>query len=327
MTIHLGDNMDVLGAMKSDCIDTIITDPPYGLRLLGNKWDYDVPSIDLFSELLRVAKPGATLLCFGGPRTSHRMTVAIEDSGWLIKDSIIWIYSSGKPHSCDISQKIDNTLGAVRKSRYIPETQDAMDWDGWGTGLKPCHEIITMAMKPYEKTYANNALKWGVAGLWINGTRIPTTDNLARDNPVRDDLSWGGTYGSGPNKSAELNINARWPGNVIHDGSPGLWAGGSESYKYFFCSKASRSEKDDGVDGGNDHPTVKPIALMKYLVRLTRTPRGGTVLDPFMGSGSTGVACKLECRDFIGIEKDQDYFDIARQRISHCQPDPQGQLI
>ena len=197
------------------------------------------------------------------------------------------------------------TNSKVETDITAPATITAKRWNGWGTALKPAWEPIIMAMKPLDGTFVENAQKWGVAGLWIDGGRIP-------------------------------NKGGRWPANVAHDGSDEVVGGfpvtgAGSAARFFYCAKASRAEKNAGVeektgkDGRakrNHHPTVKPIALLEWLIKLTRTPvryplAGGVVLDPFMGSGSIGVACMMAGRDFIGIELDPEYCAIAKARINH----------
>jgi len=274
--LFCGDCLQVLEALEDKSVDSVVTDPPYGLSFMGKKWDYDVPSVEIWQQCLRVLKPGGHLLAFAGTRTQHRMAVNIEDAGFEIRDMIAWVYGSGFPKakSC----------------------------------LKPALEPITMARKPAKHVQPLN----------IEGCR------------VGDDTG-------------------RWPANLIHDGSnevtqlfpeskgqQGAVTGKEPSSKtsnafgefskrsaftprndsgsaarFFYCAKASKKDREDG----NMHPTVKPTDLMAYLCRLV-TPRGGIVLDPFMGSGSTGKAAVQEGFDFVGIERDEKYFDFAEKRLS-----------
>ena len=373
MKILHGDNLDILKSFESNSIDAVATDPPYGLKFMNKKWDHSVPSIELWREVLRVLKPGGHLLSFGGTRTYHRMVVNIEDAGFEIRDQIMWLYGSGFPKSHNISKGIDKKFGAEREvvgvipsfreaqlktskcytarkysgdnSLTVPATDQAKQWDGFGTALKPANEPIVLARKPLsEKTIVDNVLKWGVGGINIDGCRVGT-------NPGYKYKNTGGTpiHGGGMNttRSSE-STQGRFPANIILDEvagemldeqsgnvksrgqyknfketSKGIFQGGNpiEPNKYagqqggasrfFYCAKASKSERGDG----NGHPTVKPIRLMQYLTRLI-TPPGGTVLDPFMGSGTTGIACKDEGFNFIGIEISEEYFEIAEKRIS-----------
>lgn len=299
-------------------VDSIVTDPPYHLTsiverfgkegsapakdkdgafqrqskgFMGKEWDggdiaFRKETWELF---MKVLKPGGHLLAFSGSRTYHRMAVAIEDAGFNIRDQIMWLYGSGFPKS--------HNLG-----------------DGWGTALKPAHEPIVLARKKIEGTNKQNREKYGTAGLNIDACRVGLsegddprlggkgtwkTDKMAKD-------VYDGGYTGVETGSSELG---RFPANVMHNGLEEDWA------RYFYCPKTSKAEK--GKD--NSHPTVKPIKLMKYLCRLV-TPKGGTVLDPFMGSGSTGIAAKDEGFEFIGIEREKEYFEIAEQRVSVASP-------
>ena len=386
--LYNGDMLEILDTLPENSIDTCITDPPYELGFMGKKWDSSgiAFQVDTWREVYRVLKPGAILLAFGGTRTYHRMVCAIEDAGFEIRDQIDWIYGSGFPKSLDIGKAIDKQAGAVREvvgvvhEKYktkngttfggsvlraehwndltAPATPAAQLWDGWGTALKPAHEPIVVAMKPRDGTFADNALKYGVAGLWIDGGRVGSegggTHCSNRDangkclgHPDRTGTAFGITY-----HADEGNANqGRFPANLIHDGSDEVVSGfPNDAQRFFYCAKASRSERNAGLEsvepkwvdetrkegsvGGNNprnrgaradtnfHPTVKPIELMRYLVRLTKTPTGGVVLDPFMGSGTTGIACVLEGREFIGIEREAEYVEIAEKRIAEAQMQP-----
>jgi site-specific DNA-methyltransferase (adenine-specific) len=334
---------------------------------MGKGWDHAVPGIDYWTEALRVAKPGAHLLAFGGPRTFHRMVCAIEDAGWEIRDCILWLYGSGFPKS-------HNLHG---------------DWEGWGTALKPAHEPIIMARKPLIGTVAANVQAHGTGVLNIDACR------------VGDDVSRGERYGNKPplgggeiafagSREKPWSVPAgRWPANVIHDGSEevleafpstssgtpmgmkaggqgnafGTFAGGipvtgygdsGSAARFFYCAKADRADRNDGCDGlplktsgmvsntsgqhmtrrdggapapaANNHPTVKPTDLMRYLCRLV-TPQAGVVLDPFMGSGSTGRGAIAEGFSFIGIELDPAYLAIAQARITASQAEAEAERV
>ena len=581
------DCLEVMRKMPADCIDAIVTDPPYGLSFMGKEWDHGVPGVEFWKEALRVAKPGAHMVAFGGTRTYHRLACAIEDAGWEIRDQIGWVYSSGFPKSMDISKAIDKKLGAERASRggvgehegnidfgmknrcpkcgkpffsanpctcprddLVPITEEAKKWSGWGTCLKPAFEPIVLARKPLDGTavenvmkhgvgglnidecrvpsdepvvvhsparatlydsghnnmgtwvdnrgrfpaniihdgseevmdafdnkltpdvtpivlarkpldgtVADNVLKYGVGGLNIEECRVPTTDNLNggayskngnRGNLAGDERDEKGAGMFAPGKTVGKDFTqptGRFPANIIHDGSIGSAA------RFFYCAKASKKEKgkncerilswekdqeltqlleksnqllkdtlefmmqkqeeiecsmilsgnntmdayqkecksiismalkvitelktsflslrlntndfildviktneEHGINVaqlaaklnqlkqdstkeeilsvlnvvtalfdvlaeirncakvGNQHPTVKPIALMEYLVKLV-SPKGAKVMDPFMGSGSTGIAALNLGRNFIGIEKEPEYFNIAKDRI------------
>ena len=369
LQLHHGDCLEVMRAMPSNSVDSIVTDPPYGLSFMGKKWDYDVPSVEIWAECLRVLKPGGHLLAFAGTRTQHRMAVRIEDAGFEIRDMIAWVYGSGFPKSHNIAKAIDREAGergAVGK-RFVaaggelpsPERnyvdppivlESARKWQGWGTALKPALEPITVARKPLVGTVAANVLEHGTGGLNIDACRVGTDDNL-------NGGTYGGVFGNGKPTFTKALGTGRWPANLIHDGSDEVLAGfpvtgpskasmrgvgltgddakvygkgdpefntsrghndnGGSAARFFYCTKASRADRNDGLPpGANFHPTVKPTDLMAHLVRLV-TPAGGIVLDPFMGSGSTGKAAMREGFRFIGCELSPEYLAIARARIEH----------
>ncbi len=502
-TLHHGDCLDVMAALDADSIDTIITDPPYGMKFMGKRWDYGVPTVPYWEAALRVAKPGAFMLAFGGTRTHHRLMCAIEDAGWELHECLIWLYAQGFP-----------------KNRNFPkldmEGEQAKEWEGWGTALKPAWEPIIVAMKPLDGTFAQNAERHGVAGLSIDAARIEGDAGSGVWGSSNATVERDRTFNASPDDEdyrSEKHPAGRWPANVILDEEAGamldeqsgdrvsrfffcavdsglstpyiykvdtpeggqpcgqektegvdtcagkntesrsessktggcgnkpmalflpdtisitetatssimtfpIWNASSGSFtgiitieyesptstltasniasvrsaengsvlivtsdgeqvpirgtarlangwpygngekrientstntcgntaspsRAFYCAKASRSERNAGVGGSekpllwssgkqnpgsfqsegtkkaakNNHPTVKPVELLRYLCRLTATPTGGTVLDPFMGSGSTGVACAGEGRPFVGIELDAEYVEIAQQRI------------
>ena len=392
------DCLDVMKRMSDNSVDAIVTDPPYGISFMSKGFDtfkkegmtdnqaFQADMTPLFKEMLRIAKPGAHLLAFGGTRTYHRLTCAIEDAGWEVRDCLGWIYSSGMPKSMDISKAIDKKLGAQRAVRaavgdhegtidfgmknrcpkcgkpffsanpctcpredLVPITEEAKKWSGWGTCLKPAFEPIVLARKPIEGTVADNVLKWGVGGLNIDECRVESDKPVVIHSPRKETI-----YDSGhKDLGTWMENRGRFPANLIHDGSDevlevfpdnvkgGTWnrtkgarpfnnngkptdytsAGSDTSIgsaaRFFYCPKASKKEK--GKE--NQHPTVKPIELMKYLVKLV-APKGSLVLDPFMGSGTTGVAAIDIGRRFLGIEKEPEYFKIAENRLANAKPEP-----
>jgi len=288
--IFNGDNLEVLSTLETNSIDSIVTDPPYGLKLLGNKWDYDIPSSGTWKEFLRVLKPGGHLLSFSSPRTYHRMATAIEESGFEIKDQLMWIYGQGFPKSTNMVKQIKG-------------------WDGWGTNLKPAHEPIVMARKHLDGTYKENVLKWGTGLLNIDLSRIKTGVQPTPAHRTKN-TNQGDVFNFREN-NYKPNKLGRFPSNVIISEVAGeeietMKMGGS---KFFYCPKINT--KDKGI--GNTHPTVKPTVLMQYLVRLV-TPQWGKVLDGYFGSGSTGKACIREGFEFIGIELETDYYNMAVNR-------------
>lgn len=380
-----GECLEKMRRMPENTIDSIVTDPPYGLKFMGKRWDYKVPSVEIWEECLRVLKPGGYLLCFAGTRTHHRMAVNIEDAGFEIRDMIAWVYGSGFPKSHNISKAIDKMAGAEREcvgrgkknggasnghkswsvgyacetNEYditAPATPEAQQWDGWGTALKPALEPITIARKPLtEKTVAANILKWGTGGINIDASRVETSEIIKDNEKIR---VHGVCYSKiakrfGGNGNGTINPQGRFPANLIHDGSEEVKAlfpetksgtilphhktresenncmngknyartgktsigDNGSAVRFFYCAKASKKDRDEGLDATkNNHPTVKPTALMRYLVRLV-TPPDGTVLDPFMGSGTTGKACRLEGFSFTGIELEQASYEIAKARV------------
>lgn len=464
-TIINGECLSRMKSMKSCSVDAIVTDPPYGLAFMGANWDHNVPSVSYWSECLRVAKSGAHLLCFGGTRTFHRLMCAIEDAGWEIRDTIMWVYGSGFPKSMDVAKAIDkgqakslsraleftswmrstgitakqvDAATGTRMSRkllasdkqalvateemfdklrpYLPEvpqrieqlvaertgvswedyrkrhviarakgsygvsasgfleglfgefdltepySKEAKKWDGWGTCLKPAWEPIIVARKPLEGTVAHNVMEYGTGAINIDGCRVPTNDKLGGgmraggadgvwDRPfMHDEQAQSAFVERKKANVAKSESLGRFPANLVHDGSQevlelfpdskgqqGKVAGNEPSRtgdngtyghygqrnefvprgdsgsaaRFFYCAKASKRDRGEG----NDHPTVKPNDLMRWLVRLV-CPKGGVVLDPFMGSGSTGVACIDEEMRFIGIEMDKHYCEIADGRMS-----------
>ena len=382
-----GNCLEQMKSLPDNSVDSIVTDPPYGISFMAKKWDYDVPSVEVWQEAMRVLKPGGHALIACGTRTQHRMVVNIEDAGFEIRDVVSWIYGSGFPKSLNISKAIDKAAGAEREVVGIdksiarkdgrrgdsmgrqqgqngeitaPATEAAKQWDGWGTALKPSCEFFTLCRKPLsESTIAKNVLKWGTGGINIDGCRvgnddIKTTYNMTawREKEGRADIPEA-------NNSTSTH-QGRFPANLIHDGSqevldlfpetksgamkPTLtkalgYHGNGSGYvaqqeasqgsaaRFFYCPKASKKDRDEGLPTkseilesseimGNNHPTVKPTALMQYLCRLI-TPTGGVVLDPYMGSGSTGKAAVKEGFGFVGCELDEDYFLIASQRVKN----------
>jgi len=396
-TILHGKNLDILPTLPDNSVDSIVTDPPYELGFMGKKWDSSgiAYSVELWTECFRVLKSGGHLLSFGGTRTFHRMAVAIEDAGFEIRDNIAWLYGSGFPKSLDVSKAIDKAAGVEREvvgtktaspkgiknaeertdtaagayggvTKEIditaPATDEAKQWEGWGTALKPAHEPIIVARKSLIGTVAKNVLTYGTGAINIDGSRIGTeaiTINTF-DNGAKP---FGNAVGE-PFTSRQSQ--GRWPANIILDehtaglldeqsgvstskisqmkaglveaiGSLNLSdkaadyeserghndSGGAS--RFFYVAKANKRDRNEGLERMNTHPTVKPTALMTYLVKLV-TPPNGTVLDPFTGSGSTGKAAILNGFDFIGIEMTEDYLPIIQGRLEHAKSTYESQL-
>jgi len=407
-----GDSLIKLKELPENSVDSIVTDPPYGLvsivkrfgkessapakfgtdgafqrtskGFMGKEWDGSgiEYNVELWEQCLRVLKPGGHLLAFGGSRTYHRLASAVEDAGFEIRDQIMYVYGSGFPKSHNISKALDKVTGTQSKGfsqagddgrkaelkqdksfrsdygyKFEPTNDDAKKYEGWGTALKPAHEPIVVARKPLsESTIAENVLKWGTGGINIDGCRVEYQGKADFENTLKSNTGniAGGTFKCSSTKLAKeevINPQGRFPANFLHDGSDEVVGLLGEPARFFYCAKASKKDRNEGLEGfeekemyvadndhgnlghymimkaggkigdkqmtKNHHPTVKPTALMQYLVRLV-TPKGGTVLDCFMGSGSTGKACKLEGFDFIGIELDPEYCKIAEARIESC---------
>ena len=360
--LHHGNCLDILRTMPDCSVDAVVTDPPYGLSFMGKRWDYDVPSTEIWAECLRVLKPGGYLLAFAGTRTQHRMAVRIEDAGFEIRDMLAWMYGSGFPKSHNVSCAIDKSFGHPNRGRAIPTastyqasdvnkenkltsnevtpyeplTDEAKNWHGWGTALKPAMEPITMARKPFKATVAQNVQEWGTGAINIDGCRIGEEEiKTCAKVPGKSFNSLAPV--SGFNGCEESTHLGRWPANVLHDGSAEILQGMGEAARFFYTPKACKADRENGcfalplvsyemnrppdsdVDlvptvNRNFHPTVKPTDLMRYLCRMV-TPTGGVVLDPFTGSGSTGRGAVLEGFRFIGCEMDADYIEIAKARI------------
>lgn len=491
VTLHLGNSLDVLPTLPDASADAVITDPPYEISMMNRSWDSTgiAYNVDLWRECWRILKPGGHLLAFGGTRTYHRMTVAIEDAGFEIRDSLHWIYGSGFPKGQDIAKSIDKrrddreqvlqvtvwlaeavrsagwttrrmndlfgfesmaahwvtqgvaaavptpeqwdqlrealgfddaairplvaqlngrkgTLGEAWAQREVigqrttglgtghgtvpviqgsenrdltaPASAEAQRWQGWNTSLKPAHEPIVMARKSTGfNTTAANVLEHGTGALNIAATRTATQDKASRVRRtalgIMNDDGWQPSV-----TSYETHEAGRWPTNVILTHPPLLdahcqpvgdactngcvpgcpiaemdrqsgvrtsgkmqagversnrdgWAGpmpattGAETYgdsggasRFFpvfrYEAKAPASERPRLSDG-TAHTTVKPLALMQWLVRLV-TPPGGTVLDPFAGSGTTLEACVIEGFPVIGIEREEAHAELCRARLT-----------
>ena len=474
-----GNCLELVAEMPDNSVDSIVTDPPYELGFMGKAWDNSgiAYSVQLWTECLRVLKPGGHLLAFGGSRTYHRLACAVEDAGFEVRDQIMWLYGSGFPKSLDVSKAIDKQGGenigwfidlclkvaeekgitkkqltdlfpskngkttgwlynkashaqsispeqfnvlrdfldlpyadlAEAKREIVgykeagmgsgetfgmrqaegdnanankivpitaPATPEAQQWQGWGTALKPAHEPIVVARKPLTGTVASNVLEWGTGALSIDASRVGEADGFGGGAKATSGFV-NGYEGDGFVASTQ----GRWPANVIHDGSDevlegfpitastgngsksghrkggastnsvGLsgvknaidgYADGGSAARYFYCAKASKSERNAGLEGlpeqmltgrdegqdamqvpyktrskvtANIHPTVKPIALMRYLVKMV-TPPGGTILDPFLGSGTTACAAIMEGFEWIGCEMTEDYWPIIKARTA-----------
>lgn len=292
LTLLQGDCLHQLATLPDNSIDSIVTDPPYGLSFMGKKWDYDVPDQAVWEQCLRVLKPGGHLLAFAGSRTYHRMAVRVEDAGFEIRDQIMWVYGAGYP-----------------KSKHH---------------LKPAHEPIVMARKPFKGSLTANVAAHGTGGINADACRLPDSGrwpaNFIHDGS--EDVmpffphtrSGKGNFKKDTGADRAGNRGAAYGAESRPAGSEMVSYGDAGSAaRFFYCAKAAPAERH--AAGENKHPTVKPLALMEYLVTLV-TPPGGRVLDPFMGSGTTGVAAISLGFAFTGVELDPQYFEIAFRRIS-----------
>ena len=495
-----GNCLELLAEMPDNSVDSIVTDPPYELGFMGKSWDNSgiAYNVELWSQALRVLKPGGHLLAFGGSRTYHRLASAVEDAGFEIRDQIMYLYGSGFPkslnvtkaakdkvcqcgvewsygtaepqterevrplHEHDVSQTLDvegesgevlltslqeqgspttrrkesastevwggqssvegrsdtqkgegqlpgsplrqvskgvsgngsqgwvhngtptsdgSMDGSLTESERSSEShqsqsfgqpqgepgtvsdqrrsQEGGSWqvcgrcskpivNGWGTALKPAHEPIVVARKPLIGTIVANVLTYGTGALNIDGSRVGTeggTKDITKGEGIKSNKVYG-TYAAATTVDA---LVGRWPANVIHDGSEEVLEYFGEPQRFFYCAKASKSERNAGLEGfeekkinvrkgdenavfkpnnvsaKNFHPTVKPIALMRYLVKLV-TPPNGTVLDPFLGSGTTAVAAILEGFNWMGCEMTEDYWPIIEARVAWAELQPKTLL-
>jgi DNA modification methylase len=412
-----GDCLDVLKTLPDNSVDSIVTDPPYGLSnqskddivkcltawladeaythgssgFMGKKWDSFVPSPTVWKECLRVLKHGGHIACFAGSRTQDLMGISLRLAGFEMRDVVMWVYGSGFPKGLDVAKGIDKELGLTPieigankwdgrrpnggnnkvfgenngNDSTIKETignsDQAKQWEGWNTNLKPAYEPIILARKPLDGTVVNNLLKHGVGGLNIGACRVSSDEDLTKgrypSNLIHDgskEATGGMPWTKSPKGVSyrKASENKRMTGGNMERYSLNEHNDQGSASRYFYCAKASKADRDEGLDlfqnklsaklpmrskegsakgigedgtktdrvilNKNIHPTVKPTALMQYVTKLI-TPLNGTVLDPFMGSGSTGKACMLEGFNFTGIELSSEYLAIAEARITHAQ--------
>lgn len=437
--LKLGDNAETLKQYPDNYFDSIVTDPPYGIEFLGKDWDKNTGVMETWHECYRVLKPGGHILAFSAARTYHNLATNIELAGFEIRDQLMWLYGSGFPKAQDIGKAIQKRQGVDEYEKFVDTTEnrgfgmtdharvragvewstkadkvgspkctseEAQQWAGWKTALKPAHEPIVMARKPFKGSCIDNVLKHGTGALNIDESRIKVADDELKsfqkewDRESRGKMEYLKLDGKDPDYVAgsvrEYVPEGRYPANVIGEVP--------EYQKYFYCPKVSRAERhigfeqkpepydrreegleSAGIQGlqklagkktfgeatqtgglgrmidwkekhagkknldhihngghtlgysqsqwkdnstsqslGNNHPTVKPVELMKYLVKLV-TPKGGKVLDPFNGSGSTGMACVELDYEYTGCELDPEYIEIATKRIEgwyeHTRPE------
>lgn len=378
-----GDVRKELARLEPDYFDAVLSDPPYGIRFMSKRWDYDVPSVNVFHAMLRVLKPGAHAAFFGGAKTYHRVAVNIEDARFEMRDMLLWLYGSGMAKSGDVSKDIDDDEGMEReviglgmsgktagmqglgvtgfKGGEYEITAAASElgkhWEGYSTLLKPAVEPLVLARKAIEGTVVDNIRKWGTGVLNIPGCRVGTAGGTRKADPNAASMTkTRNAYGNGLNGGGVEPINAgRWPSNVIVDDVAGAMldaqtgklpagtavnrnrkgiapnsvygkrnaptvdvgygdVGGAS--RFFYCAKAHKRERGEG----NSHPTIKPIALTKYMARLLLPPKTGRprrILVPYSGVASEMIGCVLAGWDeVVGIEMNPQYIEFARTRFT-----------
>lgn len=327
---------------------------------MGKQWDGGDIAFDpeTWRRCYDLLLPGGRLVAFSGDRTYHRMACAIEDAGFIIVRMNAWLYGSGFPKSHDFGAQFDKQLLGIDRDEdpkdwEMSRSHFATWWEGWGTDQKPALEPICVAMKPLDGTVAGNVAKHGVGGINIDGCRIggPTNTLRTQRNGPKSFPHSDDNWRSHVSISGQTD-KGRWPANVLHDGSPEVLAafpyssgqhssndGDDEAlignvYKPRRRTPADEprgdegsaarffySSKSDAADRlGSKHPTVKPVDTMRWLVRLI-TPPGGVVLDPFAGSGTTGMACLAEGFDCILVEREAEYVADIRRRLAHVRGD------
>ncbi|MCA9111562.1 MAG: hypothetical protein KDA52_16535 [Planctomycetaceae bacterium] len=348
-TLHCGDVQHTLPTLSPNSFSGAFCDPPYGLNFMEKDWDQAVPSTAIWEQVLRLCKPGAYLLAFGGTRTFHRMVCNIEDAGWEIRDTCCWLYGEGFPKGQDISKGIDKQLGLDRPvvgekpnphrgsnadhqygfsqtGSMIPLTEAVSDeakrWGGYSTALKPAWEPIILAQKPRRGTFAANSLRFGCGGINVDGCRIQGRwpANLLLDEhsaACLDEQSGHSRSQRSRRRKAGSNIGN---GNTLHtfrsrhDCVEGYSDSGGAS-RFFYVAKAKGEERE-----GNDHPTLKPLALCEYMAKLILPPAGRTprrLLVPFSGVASEMIGGLMAGWDHVtGIEHNAQYVADARSRLT-----------
>jgi len=367
--IHHGDVTEIAADLSG--FDAVFCDPPYGLDFMGARWDYDVPSVELWQAVQSACKPGALMLAFGGSRTYHRLACRIEDAGWELRDCLLWLYGSGFPKSYNISKGIDKQAGAEREvvgemaaprgtddcltmgggwqaapQITAPATEAAALWAGHGTALKPAHEPICLAQAPRDGGFARNAVDHWCGGLDVDGARLaidaPITENAQGRWPANVLLDESAAQALDA-QSGELTSGSRAAGvrrglgymsRASGDGGPAIEASTGGASRFFYCAKATRAEREAGLQASegraNTHPTVKPLDLCRYLASLLLPPPHPEglprrILVPFSGSGSEMIgAARAGWEEVVGIELQEKYVRLATARLSHwtsCTPD------
>lgn len=353
-----GDCLDELKKLENDSIDLVCTDPPYGYSFMGKDWDKAVPSVDIWRECLRVLKPGAFCFVMSAPRSDvqNAMISRLMEAGFRLDFTpIYWTYASGFPKAGNIGKLVDKRLGIDRQKTGVTRTDGAgnagkdlfiggpdfvgttsyeetmatsdaakaLDGSYAGFQPKPAVEVIIVAMKPLsEKTYVDQALKNGKGITWLDDVRIPT------DAPIETGRNEKATFQASEvnNSSQEYQSQGRFSANLLV--SDDVLGDHSKFFTlpFLVVPKASKAEKNKGLEDKNHHPTVKPLKLMSYLITLGSRP-GDTVLDPFVGSGTTVLACENLGRIGLGIEREEEYASIANARLKDIQKNKQIRLV
>ena len=381
-----GNSSELLRGFGDNTIDSVVTDPPAAIAFMGHEWDrfrskteFGMFLLEVFTECLRVLKPGGHVLVWAIPKTSHWTAMAIEGAGFEIVDKVSHIFGGGFSKTGDVGKVIDKHLGKKRKvvgtklglpgysiaqskghlygggfggsgdpkrecEVTAPASDEARKWDGWSTTLKPSHEEWILAKKPVEGNVVRNLLKHGSGVINIDGCRLGKEGQTNRRYPSNTVMTHHErcvSKGCDPecpvallNGTACYTTRGRRRAGVRSScpgfGSSATWhgdrgsvldygdEGGRERYfkTFYYSAKASKKEKNEGLPPWkkNGHPTVKGLELMRYLCRMV-TPKGGVVLDPFAGTGSTGVAALREGFDFVGLERDRSSVDTAVFRL------------
>jgi DNA modification methylase len=313
---------------------SVLTDPPYGLAPIGNGvaktgfkghgWDNIIPKVETWKQILGWVRPGSYMLSFGSTRTHHRLSVAIEDAGWLLRDCLMWLYGGG-------FTKANYASNAVARSGHDILSKQ---WAGYANALKPAWEPVLLCQKPLDGTYGKNIAKWGCGALNINGCRVRYKDeditegrwpaNIIVDDKAAEAIDESsGITKSTPNlskykqeyKKGVLNYSTGGPTHYEDKG-------GASRYFKRICYESRATSKERSSKGcvENNHPTLKPIALICYLATLILSPEPSknVIFIPFSGSGSEILGC-LEAgwNHIVAVEKEEGYCEIAKERIKY----------
>lgn len=337
--VAAGECIAVMRGMADCSVHAIVTDPPYGLGFMGKGWDALPPGREWAEECLRVLRPGGHLLAFGGTRTYHRLACAVEDAGFEIRDCLAWLYGSGFPKSHNLKDEWDG-WGTALKPAHEPIVMarkpligtvaaNVLEHDTGALNVEACRVATTDDLNggAYSAERKPSDSEWVAHGGTIHSSTGREYEQPAGRWPANvlldpeaaallDEQTGELTSGANPRRRGADTTRAAYGefGGQEKCAAPrGIDSGGAS--RFFYVAKASSRERNAGLEDRNVHPTVKPVKLMRWLVRLV-TPPGGTVLDPFAGSGTTGCACVLEGFDFIGVEREEEYVDLANARIA-----------